>query len=86
MSASWWWMSSAGSIRRLKANWICWFGWMPTSGTATQPGTERDRSLGRNQYRPWDEVWMPNDRDFEARFRPQRAADRVYGRDADAIR
>ncbi len=41
-------------------------------------GQRRDRLLGRSHDRLWDEVWVPNDRDFAARFQPREAADLLY--------
>ncbi len=46
---------------------------------ATERGKARDRDNGNDHDRLWDEVWMPNDRDFAARFDPRSAADLVYG-------
>jgi hypothetical protein len=45
---------------------------------ATERGKARDRANGNDHDRFWDEVWMPNDRDFAARFDPRSAADLVY--------
>ena len=47
-------------------------------GTATERGKARDRELGRNHDRLWDEVWVPNDRDFLARFDPRATADLLF--------
>ncbi|MBH0008940.1 uridine kinase [Salinibacterium sp. SWN1162] len=45
---------------------------------ATEQGKARDRRLGRDHERLWDEVWVPNERDFVARFDPHSAADLLY--------
>lgn len=44
---------------------------------ATRRGKSRDAALGRDHDRLWDEVWEPNDRDFDRRFDPRAAADLV---------
>lgn len=46
--------------------------------TATERGKARDRKLGRNHDRLWDEVWVPNDRDFALRFDPRATADCLF--------
>ena len=43
--------------------------------TATQRGMARDAALGRKYLDLWDEVWVPNERDFADRFDPRGAAD-----------
>lgn len=43
--------------------------------TATSWGKARDARLGRDHSRLWDEVWVPNERDFVQRFKPQERAD-----------
>jgi uridine kinase len=43
--------------------------------TATERGKARDRSVGDDHDRFWDEVWAPNERDFDARFSPRASAD-----------
>jgi uridine kinase len=49
--------------------------WVDTDlETATQRGRARDRALGNEHDRVWDEVWAPNERDFERRFRPRETA------------
>lgn len=45
---------------------------------AAQRGRDRDRELGRQHDALWDEVWVPNDRDFQAIFRPREFADVLY--------
>lgn len=50
--------------------------WVDTDlATATERGKARDRALGNDHDRVWDEVWAPNERDFEQRFSPRDAAD-----------
>jgi uridine kinase len=46
--------------------------------TAGQRGRERDRSNGHDHDRLWTDVWLPNDRDFAARFDPMGQADLLY--------
>ncbi|MFB7892081.1 hypothetical protein ACFC1I_07775 [Microbacterium sp. NPDC056044] len=46
--------------------------------TAQERGMRRDVALGRNHARLWNEVWVPNDRDFAARFAPRERADIRY--------
>ena len=46
--------------------------WMDLDlATAAARGKARDEALGRSHARLWDEVWVPNDRDFAERFRPR---------------
>lgn len=45
--------------------------------TATAWGKARDARLGRTHDRLWDEIWVPNERDFVERFDPRRRADLV---------
>ncbi|MFB9309086.1 uridine kinase [Agromyces hippuratus] len=46
--------------------------WMDLDlATAAERGKARDDALGRSHARLWDEVWVPNDRDFAERFRPR---------------
>lgn len=47
-------------------------------GTATERGKARDRRLGRNHDRLWDQVWAPNDQDFATRFDPRASADLFF--------
>lgn len=42
--------------------------------TAARRGKARDEALGRRHDRLWDEVWVPNERDFAERFRPRERA------------
>lgn len=42
--------------------------------TAAVRGQHRDRVLGRDHERLWNDVWVPNERDFAARFDPRAAA------------
>ena len=46
--------------------------------TAGRRGMERDRRNGHDHDRLWTEVWLPNDRDFAARFNPVGRADVRY--------
>ncbi|WP_221181394.1 tautomerase family protein [Curtobacterium sp. PhB130] len=41
---------------------------------AAQRGMARDARLGRRHESLWRDVWVPNERDFEQRFAPQRSA------------
>lgn len=43
--------------------------------TATERGMKRDAALGRDHSELWNRVWVPNERDFEARFSPRERAD-----------
>ncbi|MFT2816118.1 uridine kinase family protein [Leifsonia sp. A12D58] len=45
---------------------------------ATARGKARDHQLGRSHDRLWDEVWVPNERDFFARFNPRPTADCLF--------
>ncbi|MBH0129444.1 uridine kinase [Salinibacterium sp. NK8237] len=45
---------------------------------ATEQGKARDRRLGRQHERLWDEVWVPNEQDFVERFDPRSHADVLY--------
>jgi uridine kinase len=45
---------------------------------ATARGAARDRAVGDDHDRLWNEVWTPNERDFDARFAPRAAADVLY--------
>lgn len=42
--------------------------------TAAVRGQQRDRALGRDHERLWNDVWIPNERDFVTRFDPRSAA------------
>lgn len=48
---------------------------------AKERGMQRDTALGRNHRRLWNEVWIPNEIDFDANFRPKAHADVLYGED-----
>jgi uridine kinase len=48
--------------------------------TAAKQGIERDRRAGSDHDKLWDEVWIPNDRDFAATFDPAGKADLRYER------
>ncbi len=48
--------------------------------TAVRRGLARDRALGRRYEALWRDVWVPNERDFAARYAPRdRAAVRYEG-------
>jgi uridine kinase len=50
--------------------------WVDTDlATATERGKARDRALGNDHDRVWDEIWAPNELDFERRFHPREAAE-----------
>lgn len=42
---------------------------------AQERGMRRDSALGRDHTRLWNEVWVPNERDFDAQFAPRRRAE-----------
>lgn len=46
--------------------------------TAQRRGMVRDAALGRDHASLWNEVWVPNERDFAARFSPRERADLRY--------
>ena len=46
--------------------------------TAGERGRERDRTNGHDHDQLWTDVWLPNDRDFAARFDPRGRADVLY--------
>jgi uridine kinase len=50
---------------------------------AAAQGRERDRELGRRHDRLWADIWIPNDRDFAARFDPRAQAHVLYSRDVE---
>jgi hypothetical protein len=43
--------------------------------TAARRGIARDQALGRDHEVLWHDVWLPNERDFAARFHPRAAAE-----------
>ena len=43
--------------------------------TAQQRGMRRDSELGRDHERLWNEVWVPNERDFDDHFSPRERAE-----------
>jgi len=47
-------------------------------GLATERGKARDKRLGRSHDRLWDDVWVPNEQEFVARFDPRASADYLY--------
>ncbi|WP_240642419.1 hypothetical protein [Microbacterium sulfonylureivorans] len=46
--------------------------------TAQARGMKRDAELGRDHSRLWREVWIPNERDFEANFAPRERAEVLH--------
>lgn len=50
-------------------------------GIAAERGKERDHQLGRNHDQLWDDVWVPNEREFLARFDPRSTADLLFRHD-----
>jgi uridine kinase len=46
--------------------------------TATARGKARDREARSDHTALWDNVWVPNERDFAERFSPRKNADLVY--------
>jgi uridine kinase len=50
--------------------------WMDVDlATATSRGTRRDRAQGSDHEALWNDVWVPNELDFAARFDPRARAD-----------
>lgn len=45
---------------------------------AGERGRQRDRDSGHDHDSLWTDVWIPNDRDFVARFEPRAKADVLY--------
>lgn len=45
---------------------------------AVAQGKQRDRLLGRNHEHLWDEIWVPNEEAFTARYSPRRRAQVLY--------
>lgn len=45
---------------------------------ARERGMRRDEELGRDHARLWDEVWVPNEIDFDRDFSPRGAAEVLY--------
>jgi uridine kinase len=45
---------------------------------ATQRGKARDHRLGRDHDRLWDEVWVPNEREFVSNFDPRKSAQLLF--------
>lgn len=43
--------------------------------TAQRRGMQRDSALGRDHSRLWNEVWVPNERDFDEHFAPASSAE-----------
>ena len=46
---------------------------------ARERGMRRDEEFGRDHSRLWDEVWVPNEVDFDRNFSPRGAAEILYG-------
>ena len=46
--------------------------------TATERGMRRDAELGRDHTSLWHDVWVPNERDFDARYSPRERADALF--------
>lgn len=46
--------------------------------TAQARGMQRDERLGRDHSALWTDVWVPNERDFEARFSPRERAEILF--------
>jgi uridine kinase len=46
--------------------------------TAQQRGMRRDAELGRKHERLWNEVWVPNEIDFDKQFAPRAKAELLY--------
>lgn len=49
-----------------------------TLKNATHRGMERDERLGRSHQSLWEDVWVPNDRDFADRYSPAAQADILF--------
>ena len=45
---------------------------------ATRRGMARDRRLGRSHQSLWEDIWVPNDRDFAERYSPAAHADILF--------
>lgn len=43
--------------------------------TAQHRGMRRDAQLGRDHVQLWNEVWVPNERDFDSQFSPRESAE-----------
>ena len=46
--------------------------------TAQARGMNRDADLGRDHSRLWHDIWVPNERDFDAAFAPRERADLLH--------
>jgi uridine kinase len=46
--------------------------------TAHERGMRRDAELGRDHARLWNEVWVPNERDFDEQFFPREHAEILF--------
>lgn len=53
--------------------------WMDVDLTvATERGKARDHRLGRDHDQLWDDVWVPNEREFVRNFDPQKSAQLAF--------
>ena len=53
--------------------------WMDVDLTvATERGKARDHRLGRDHDQLWDDVWVPNERDFLRNFDPRKSAQLIF--------
>lgn len=53
--------------------------WVDVSlAAAQQRGMQRDKANSHDHDRLWNDVWVPNDRDFAERYSPASAADLLY--------
>jgi hypothetical protein len=46
--------------------------------TAQQRGMRRDAELGRKHEQLWNEVWVPNEIDFDKQFAPRERAEMLF--------
>lgn len=59
--------------------WLDLTVWVDVSlETARERGMRRDEALGRDFERLWNEVWVPNEIDFERNFSPRDHADVLW--------
>ena len=53
--------------------------WMDVDlATATERGLARDTAMGRDHRGLWNDVWVPNEQDFERNFMPRAAATHLF--------
>lgn len=75
-------LDAIGLLHPAVLPWLDLAIWVDTRiDVAAARGRARDRELGRDHDRLWDEVWTPNDRDFARRFTPWRVADLLWPND-----